>query len=73
MDPFKISIDLKFDWPDYEINIQQVIKQVILEEVGKEARTFAKGLREAIRKHMIKHQEELVTKTLYHLNKKGMI
>ena len=58
---FNITIDL--DWPSYEDDINNAIKETVLDEVRKEVKVQGKKvIQEQVSKLMMKRQKELVEK-----------
>lgn len=66
----KLDISLDLEWPSYEDDISACIKQAILDEMSKEARKQAKGLRVKVAAELKKNEKALVERAMTALGKR---
>ena len=64
MKDMNINIQVNLDWPSYEDDINEVIKQTILEDVRKEVKKQTEHLRAAIAKQLLSKQKELIDRAI---------
>jgi hypothetical protein len=59
-----LNINVTLDWPSYEDDVNQAVRETILEEVRKEVRKQAGALRLEVAKQLEKKQKETVAKAI---------
>ena len=59
-----ININLKFDWPSYEDDINEVIKQTVLDEIRKEVKKQSEHLGGAVARQLLSKQKELIDRAI---------
>lgn len=62
----EISVDLQ--WPSYEEDIEQAIKEEVISQVKVETRRQSKLIREAVAKKLMKNQEKIVNSIIENMN-----